>query len=155
MTTWKPDYVSCKDGLLPYTLDEVLEAFEPGWHDLIKRAFAALPEGAAIIQVKQKFGGLRIYAAAPEQVDMTAFYACVEGLMDEAERLCEVCGSSDGVQRGHGGDDGAGMIRNLCVSCRDAVPDRLDGLRVLEGDPNARLPYFDVATLLSTNDPLV
>jgi hypothetical protein len=30
---------------------------------------------------------------------------------------------------------------------------RLDAVRVHEGDPGVRLPFFDVATLLSTNDP--
>lgn len=38
-----------------------LASVGPGWADLVRRAFEALPEGHMIVQVKEKFGSLRIY----------------------------------------------------------------------------------------------
>ena len=61
-----------------------------GWERLyapiIQRANT---EGVHIMQVKEKFGGLRIYvlAASPE------FQRAIEAAEKESYRICEVCGS--------------------------------------------------------------
>ena len=44
-----------------YDLETGLESVGRGWQDLVRRAFDALPEGHTIVQVKEKFGSLRIY----------------------------------------------------------------------------------------------
>lgn len=71
----------------------------PGWYDIIynlseklQQLIATLPEdyrkGQKITQVKQKFGGLRVY--------MHKYMPEVYGLIEEAEKLayktCEQCG---------------------------------------------------------------
>ena len=73
-----------------------------GWHPLLRDFFAAVrsvvPEGQEaaawrLLQVKEKFGGLRVYYALDleQQADETIREAYMRA-SDEAERTCDICG---------------------------------------------------------------
>ena len=86
------------------TKESWLACVGAGWHSIVAPLIdRAEKEGVEIVQVKEKFGGLRFYtgASSPE------FQAAV----DEAEALsyviCDVCGEP-------GEPRGGGWIRVLC-----------------------------------------
>lgn len=71
-----------------YDVETGLASVGPGWADLVRRAFGALPEGHMIVQVKEKFGSLRIYF----EPNQTAYEDLIDQLAAESLTLCEVCG---------------------------------------------------------------
>jgi hypothetical protein len=71
-----------------YDLETGLESVGRGWQDLVRRAFQALPEGHMIVQVKEKFGSLRIYFEPNER----AYEDLLDDLAAESLTICEVCG---------------------------------------------------------------
>lgn len=73
-----------------YTLDQALESVGKGWHPFIRQIFTALPPGCKIVQVKEKFGGLRVYydRGTPE------FHDLVDALEVDSFSTCELCGAS-------------------------------------------------------------
>ena len=85
-----------------------------GWLDLIDKLCYDLvnlpvPEDFRVIQVKEKFGGLRFYCNFyPEGVNK---------LVSEAEnksyKICERCGSANEVKQ-----EGS-WIKTLCKNCRE------------------------------------
>lgn len=88
------------------TLDDLQKEVGPGWSDLLRRLvddlFAKGWDGR-VLQVKEKFGGLRFY-----------INKCADGLddrisqaEDESYRTCEECGLP-GVARS------GGWIKTLC-----------------------------------------
>lgn len=87
-----------------YTLQDGLDSVGSGWGDLVRKAFNLLPKGARIAQIKEKFGGLRIYVdQAP-----TEYYDLIDGLEEASTRMCEFCGSF-GMSR-----DINGWYQTLC-----------------------------------------
>jgi hypothetical protein len=46
-----------------YDLDLALRSVGPGWRGLVERVFAAKPEWLRVVQVKEKFAGLRVYSS--------------------------------------------------------------------------------------------
>lgn len=82
-----------------------------GWYDLVHPVVEkADEEGAEIFQVKEKFGGLRIYIKDHDEMSDE-----LENMIAEAEskslKTCEECGGS-GSLVGVGG-----WIKTLCPSC--------------------------------------
>lgn len=71
-----------------YDLETGLVSVGEGWADLVRRAFEALPEGHMILQVKEKFGSLRIYFEPNER----AYEDLIDQLAAESLAICEVCG---------------------------------------------------------------
>ena len=91
-----------------------------GWLPIVESAVEQLEAlGADILQVKQKFGGLRIYFVAPIQRadEASAIVANAERICDDT---CERCGSVDRVELVE-----SGWYETLCSRCRD---DRGGGL---------------------------
>jgi len=86
-----------------------------GWFDLLKETFQKLEAyvqenkitGCYVAQVKEKFGGLRIYLSIsnPE----------INNILDDATQksytICEICGKSGKLQ------NQVGWSKTLCVSC--------------------------------------
>lgn len=74
-----------------------------GWSDIIDKIYDVLPEDAIIIDIKEKFGGLRFYAG---NIDLT-----VEDFICEMEekslQTCEVCGEPGELRE-------TGWIKTLC-----------------------------------------
>lgn len=66
-----------------------------GWLDLIDRLdrdLAELDPGYRVLQVKEKFGGLRYYVRS-DLADQTAFAARIAAAEEESFRTCEVTGN--------------------------------------------------------------
>lgn len=89
-----------------------------GWTDLLGELCQAIqetnpPPTFKVVQVKEKFGGLRFYCDNETEA--------IESLVYDAEResflTCEVCGSRDGVACG--AMDGRRWVRSLCEKCRN------------------------------------
>ncbi len=66
-----------------YLKDRVIEVGK-GWRGIVERVLAAIDGQAELIQIKEKFGGLRVYVRkgsgavdeAIEQAEMDALYTC-------------------------------------------------------------------------------
>lgn len=86
-----------------------------GWYDLIYKTCEQIealgpPEDFKFAQVKEKFGGLRIYTESGNQ-DIGRLIGAAE---TESYKTCEECGTKEGVTV-----EGA-WIRSLCGGCRNA-----------------------------------
>jgi hypothetical protein len=80
----------------------------PGWVKLIEPLMVECQErGVTILQVKEKFGGLRFYVdAAPADL-----HDKIEAAEAESLRTCELCGEA-GVTRNI-----KGWLRTVCEQC--------------------------------------
>ncbi len=77
-----------------------------GWYGILDRLFAALSKDASdlvVEQVKEKFGGLRVYVSGCTDEQ----YALIDAAESRSFRTCEQCGAP-GVRRS------GGWIRTLC-----------------------------------------
>jgi hypothetical protein len=102
--------------------DEYIELgyTEKGWLPLIKeldRELSALDSDYGIVQIKEKFGGLRFYFEPSSDCSAEVADAMFE-LEHKYEResylRCELCGSREDVETsGHGGY----WIKTLCLEC--------------------------------------
>lgn len=88
---------------------EVCNYVGPGWHSILKWLVERLSPEVEIMQVKEKFGGLRFYIFNGTKVDddMVAF---VERM---SYRVCEQCGTTIDVST-----EGS-WIKTLCANCRE------------------------------------
>ena len=59
-----------------------------GWSKLIDEIYEFLPEDITILQVKEKFGGLRFYVASASEEVLDRIYAIEERSLT----ICDVCG---------------------------------------------------------------
>jgi len=85
-----------------------------GWYRLIYEMLdeiAAAPGNADvnILQIKEKFGGLRVYYDGGS----SSVSAAVDTAARKALMTCEHCGSTKSVARG-----GRNWVRTLCETCR-------------------------------------
>lgn len=75
-----------------------------GWYDLVKPLVEECNEkGYAILQIKEKYGGLRFYVAACPQ----EFWDKVDEAEKESYTICEECGEPGELR-------GGGWMRTLC-----------------------------------------
>ena len=99
-----------KRGLSTYDCFEC----EEGWHPLIKDALAKIEAlgiaGLEVHQVKEKFGGLRIYLSSYDE----RAEAIIRAAEQEAHETCEACGSKEKVKLRSGG-----WLRTLCEKCEE------------------------------------
>lgn len=89
--------------------EHALASVGAGWRPLVERLYDAKPDDVEVLQVKEKFGGLRFYTgAAPAEYD---------ALVDEMEGLsletCERCGQPGKL------DDSFYWLLTLCDTCRE------------------------------------
>jgi hypothetical protein len=80
----------------------------PGWHPIVAeldRQIAAADPAARYCQIKEKFGGLRVYLAGAETQTVEALIRAAEA---QAARTCEACGEP-GTLRGD-----RSYIQTLC-----------------------------------------
>lgn len=85
----------------------------PGWQpiiDTLEERLGQIAPGYKVVQIKEKFGGLRYYVALPQGSDWEA----AQRAISEAEGLslstCEDCGAP-------GEQKGPGWIRTVCDPC--------------------------------------
>ena len=82
-----------------------------GWFNLIDELSAKLePLGAAAVQVKEKYGGLRYYCHAPTKT-ATEVFELVNNAEDESLKICELCGRP-------GETLGGGWLKTRCEECK-------------------------------------
>ena len=95
-----------------------------GWWPLIEKVAAAIDSFNAahpnspveVTQIKQKFGGLRIYYYnAPEDIRQL-----IDEVIETSWHTCEKCGCTEGVTTNKDG-----YILTLCPSCREQVKRRI------------------------------
>ncbi len=85
-----------------------------GWFGILKKlcediATSDPPEGFKFSQVKEKFGGLRVYTfGGTEQISQL-----IHGAQKESYKTCEECGGKEDVLS----DWICGWVRTLCKSC--------------------------------------
>ena len=91
-----------------------------GWHDIINDAidemFAIDPD-LSLDQVKEKFGGLRIYYTPSVDWDSeqaATLREIVRRAESKANDTCENCGSAENVDFAN-----SSWIRRLCETCRN------------------------------------
>lgn len=68
---------------------EALECVGEGWAPLIRRLYAAKPEDITVLQVKEKFGGLRFYVSPWD----AGYGRLISEAESESFTLCETCGA--------------------------------------------------------------
>jgi len=89
----------------------------PGWLSLINplKEMCAL-EGVEILQIKEKFGGLRFYVDGGSKELQQA----IRWAMDESLKMCEKCGSREDVEAKTSPPLHV-WIKTLCEDCRNAT----------------------------------
>ena len=68
-----------------------------GWADLVRAGLVAVEGKGVLVQVKEKFGGLRLYAQLSKDLDQetrTAVYERLIELERQSALICEECGIS-------------------------------------------------------------
>jgi hypothetical protein len=97
-----------------YSLEFALESVGPGWANLVKEVFSSkerFGNPVKIIQVKEKFGGLRIYTDyVHNELDEV-----IREVEDKSYRTCETCGSPGAPRK-------AGWIYTACNEHADHPP---------------------------------
>lgn len=84
-----------------YSLEEMLDAVGAGWHPLLHKIWDAKPERVRIVQVKEKFGLLRVHievdrdARAPfrHEEEFEHFAQLVQEAEAASALCCEMCGA--------------------------------------------------------------
>ena len=72
------------------------------------RVWSKLPIKCQITQIKDKFGGLRFYCSATDEI-----FDLVGEAEDKSYHICEVCGSSDDVSQ-----TDTGWVYTYCRKCK-------------------------------------
>lgn len=81
----------------------------PGWNKLIEPLQKkADEEGVKVLQIKEKFGGLRFYTERCSDELNTM----INKAEDESYTICEYCGNSGSLQKGN-------WLKTLCNDCSD------------------------------------
>jgi len=78
----------------------------PGWHDILKRLINDLFElgwDGRVLQVKEKFGGLRFYVGSANK----AIHERIDAAANESLVTCEECGAPGALRQG-------GWLKTLC-----------------------------------------
>ncbi|MDE2106166.1 MAG: hypothetical protein KGL39_53580 [Patescibacteria group bacterium] len=148
-----------------YDLDLAKRSVGAGWHGLLERLFAVKPLGLKIVQVKEKFGGLRVYTslmpvradvigvgsfvlpdtrpvdveslAKDQQERVLEFEALIQAAEIESFQICETCGAP-GHLRPHP------WLLTLCDACDLAMHAGEGGIEVEGlGGPHCRMRNQD------------
>lgn len=99
--------------LTPAQIPELITCVGPGWYRLLTELHAELVAVAPtyrVIQLKEKFGRLRVYVTAPDEV-FEQVNALISMAEDTSATTCEFCGKP-GTQTGR-----LGWIKTLCDDC--------------------------------------
>ena len=79
----------------------------PGWHHLVKQVLEGVPEDTTILQVKSKFGQLRIYLSPEHPLE--------EQVLHKSMEICPTCGlPADQVVI-------SGWVYTLCPDCERSL----------------------------------
>lgn len=104
-----------------YDLKTALDSVGKGWHKLVRDVFAKMPEGIKVVQVKEKFGGLRIYYQLKDHTqirviagneDWEKMHKLVRDAEEKSFQTCENCGAPGSRTTDRR------WIRTLCADCK-------------------------------------
>ena len=87
-----------------------------GWHELIADCMLGLSEGADILQIKEKFGTLRVYITDGTDED----YLLIEKAEKKSSTICEICGQPGSTCYAWG------WIKTMCPLCKEEAEDGRD-----------------------------
>jgi hypothetical protein len=94
-----------------WPLEEMVQDVGPGWGSLIKELYEICDrKGIAVVQVKEKFGGLRFYTENEDDELSNA----IRKAEDESYTICEQCGAPgkpESLSKG-------GWIKTRCINCK-------------------------------------
>lgn len=94
-----------------------LESVGPGWSDIVREALAVVEGRGRLVQVKEKFGGLRLYADSNPELSLDddgAMRTALAAIERRSLTQCEQCGAPGSLMaRRH-------WYRTLCLSCAAA-----------------------------------
>ena len=117
-----------------YDLSLAKQSVGMGWHGILERLFMAKPEWIKVIQVKEKFGGLRFYLQdgtvhvdfigvgslimqtervqykEEQEIRAQNYKKMVQDAEAESFKICEDCGAPGSPKPGR-------WVRTLCVEC--------------------------------------
>lgn len=80
----------------------------PGWHPLLELLYAAKPEDTAVVQVKEKFGGLRFYVDSATE----GYFELIDEVEVVSFSVCEWCGKLGELRM-------RGWMKTLCDGCQE------------------------------------
>jgi len=92
------------------TLHDAQRQVGKGWHELLLEAYRNKPKRVVIVEVKEKWGGLRI---TPSMADM-AYYDLLDEIENRSLTICEVCGKPGKPT------EPRGWIKTLCPEHAEA-----------------------------------
>lgn len=82
-----------------------------GWQSLVSPLIDLCEQhGVEILQIKEKFGGLRFYVGEMSDENVASLSTAINVAEDASFRICQDCGAP-GVLRG------GGWLRTLCHDC--------------------------------------
>ena len=89
--------------MLNISREEARQCVGKGWSSLIDAIFDRLPEDAYILQIKEKYGGLRFYVGGVDAETL----AFIEEVERKSYETCEICGKPGKPREG-------GWVKTLC-----------------------------------------
>ncbi|MEE9401010.1 MAG: hypothetical protein V3V32_03225 [Dehalococcoidia bacterium] len=94
-----------------YNLEAAEASVGKGWHGLLKILMHFKPKGTIVMQVKEKYGGLRFYVSGTE----VEYLDLIQELEASSRTICESCGKA-----GFNGTEGGnphGWYKTACLEC--------------------------------------
>jgi len=84
----------------PVSADDWAQGVGPGWRPIVREAIKKIEAlGGRITQVKEKFGGLRIYYRTNLQSIHEPISLILRQAESECDKICEVCGQPGAKKR--------------------------------------------------------
>ncbi len=109
-TSKAPGFVNIHGG---YDLEQALASVGPGWADIVRAGFQACEDSnATVAQVKEKFGGLRIYFDGGDE----HLWDLMGALEKKSYKTCEECGERGKPRSG-------GWVKTLCEEHAEGQPE--------------------------------
>mgnify|MGYP001270225930 CR=1 FL=1 len=105
----RPGYVTPEG----YTLDQALKSVGKGWGPLLLGLWGKKAPDILVVQVKEKFGGLRVYFDTPPaagDAEVSRFSNAVTQAESASYRICELCGKPGWLRPHH-------WFRVFCNAC--------------------------------------
>lgn len=92
----------------------------PGWAKILDKLYDAKPRNVYVMQVKEKFGGLRFYVGAASR----EFFDTIEAAEKASYEICEQCGEPGKLR------EDLGWILTLCDKHYQEIKERHGGWKV-------------------------
>jgi hypothetical protein len=101
-----------------WRLGHGLTSVGPGWHALVRDAFAAVAEtpGATVVTVRQKCGILEVHVHHEDSTVYRQLQSRIDAITDASRRQCEGCGSTMPET-----PPGVSLWRKHCAECTQIV----------------------------------